>query len=232
LYNFNDLSQIKSAFFSNIFTIKQKYILLEYLRTIYFSDYLDEYEILKQVTSLTNSEFEILIRNNLINTHINPDDFRYKNNNNLNNISQNFLMNKYSKIKDIEIILEIYSNEIKKFPEQLNNCDLKHCDIFYKQILLDIKYISIFFYCQKNNLFGKFKILFYGLTLDFLTKIDSFYKIYQKIKRNHKENNKKIILEEEDLINNKDDNWNNEMEKINKKINNMKSISFNIYNKK
>ena len=232
LFNFIDINKIKSAFLNNIFTIKQKYILLEYLRTIYFSDYLDEYEILKQVTSLTNSEFEILIRNNLINTHINPDDFRYKNNNNLNNISQNFLMNKYSKIKDIEIILEIYSNEIKKFPEQLNNCDLKHCDIFYKQILLDIKYISIFFYCQKNNLFGKFKILFYGLTLDFLTKIDSFYKIYQKIKRNHKENNKKIILEEEDIINNIDNNWNNEMEKINKKINNMKSISFNIYNKK
>ena len=49
-FNFNDLEKIKSGFYTNIFTTKQKYILLEYLRTIYFSDYLDEYEILKQIT--------------------------------------------------------------------------------------------------------------------------------------------------------------------------------------
>ena len=47
LLNFNDLNRIKSLFATNVFTIKQKYILLEYLRTLYFSDYLDEYDIFK-----------------------------------------------------------------------------------------------------------------------------------------------------------------------------------------
>ena len=242
LCNFNDLNRIRTAFSNNIFTVKQKYILLEYMRTLYFSDYLDEYEILKQVKPLSNSEFFILIKNKLINTNLNPDDFSSEDKNkihsqqnigiNYSNISQSILMYKYKRINDIEIILDIYSNEIKKFPGQLYSCDLKHCELFYKQILLDIKYISVFFYSQENNLYGKFKILFYGLTLEFLNKIDSFYKIYQNIKNSYKENNNKIIIKEENNEINNENNWSLEVEKINEKINDMKSISFNVYDKK
>ena len=240
-YNFNDLNRIKSSFFDNILTVKQKYILLEYLRTIYFSDYLDEFNILRQVTPLSNSEFEILFRNNLIKTHLNPNDFLFNNKNNLNreqnynNTSQRILLNKYQKISDIEIILEIYSNEILKFPQQLINCNLKHCELFLRQILLDIKYISIFFYCQGNNLFGKLKILFYGLSLHFLQKIDSFYQIYQQITKSYKNNKKILIIEQEEKGTNNEsleENWNIELEKINKKIDDMTSISFNVYDKK
>ena len=238
LLNFNDLNRIKAMFESNVFTVKQKYILLEYMRTLYLSDYLDEYEILNQVTLLSNAEFEILLRNNLINTHLLPNNTNVKINNYNNirhhqniHISQNTLLNKYKRITEIEIILDIYSNEIKKFPEQLNNCELKHCDLFYKQMLLDVKYISIFFYSQKNDIFGKFKILFYGFTLDFLQKIDSFYQTHLKIRKNYKENNNKIIIDDE-LINDNESNWNLESEKIKEKINDMKSITFNIYNKK
>ena len=248
LLNFNDLNRIKSLFQNNVFTIKQKYILLEYMRTLYFSDYLDEFEILKQDTLLSNSEFEMLLKNNLINTYLLPNNNDIINNNinnnindiknikanqNINNIaiSQNTLLNKYKRITEIEIILDIYLNEIKKFPEQLNYCKLNHCDLFYKQILLDVKYISIFFYSQKNNIFGKFKILFYGFTLGFLQKIDSFYQIYQKIKQNYKEDNDEISIDDEIIIDN-DSNWNVELEKIKEKVNDMKAISFNIYNKK
>ena len=240
LLNFNDLNRIKSMFDNNVFTVKQKYILLEYLRTIYFSDYLDEFEILKQTTLLSNSEFEMLLKNNLINTHLLPNN----NNNNINNkkdhknvdnvvISQNTLLNKYKRITEIEIILDIYSNEIKKFPEQLNNCKLKHCELFYRQMLLDVKYISVFFYSQINNIFGKFKILFYGFTLDFLQKIDSFHQIYQKIRQSYKDDNDEISIYDE-IINDNDNesNWNVESEKIKEKLNDMRAISFNIYNKK
>ena len=232
LLNFNDLNRIKSLFATNVFTIKQKYILLEYLRTLYFSDYLDEYDIFKQVSLLSNSDFEKLLKNNLITTHIIPNN---NINNNIqiqnNNISQSVLMNKYQRINEIEIILDIYSDEIKKFPNQLNNCDLKHCELYFEQILLDVKYISTFFYCQKNNIFGKFKILFYGFTLDFLQKIDSFEQIHQKIRKGYNDNNNKIIIDDE--ISNDDENdWSIESKKIKEKINDMKSISFNIYNKK
>ena len=243
--DFNDLERIKSAFLNDIFTLKQKYILLEYLRTIYFSDYLDEYEILKQQNPLTNSQFEILLKNKAINANINPNDLNGTNNNNKkpnqeenDNISNNILINKYKKILELEIIMDIYSNEIKKFPKQLINCDLKYCEYFHKRILLDIKYISIFFYSQKNNFFGKLKILFYGLALDFMIKIDSFKQVYQQIQKSYRTKKTKLFLREntEDEIidnnNNNNDDWENELEKIKVKINDMQSISFNICDKK
>ena len=98
-------------------------------------------------------------------------------------------------------------------------------------MLLDVKYISIFFYSQKNNIFGKFKILFYGFTLDFLQKIDSFYQIYQKIRKKYKEDDDEITIDD-GIINDNESNWNVESEKIKEKINDMRAISFNIYNKK
>ncbi len=244
-YNFNDLNQIKQAFASNTFTLKQKYILLEYLRTIYFSDYLDEYDIFKQITPLSSNEFEILLKNNLINTYIKPDNINNESNKSLkgaysgnniyiDNVSQNELLKKYKRINDLKIVLEIFVIELSKFPEQIYGNKIEHCELFYKQILLDIKYISNFFYCQQKNILGELKIYFYQLAFIFLQKADNFYQIYQKIKKGYKTNLSKIILEIESTINTNinsdiDGEWNEESKKIKEKIENMKSISFNIY---
>jgi hypothetical protein len=52
LLSLNNLPEIQKAFASNLFTLKERYIILQYLRTIYFMDHLDEYEILDQVMPL------------------------------------------------------------------------------------------------------------------------------------------------------------------------------------
>ncbi len=257
LSSFNNLVEIKKAFSSHLFTLKEKYIILKYLRTICFLDQLDEYEILDQVMPLSNSEFSNLLQNNLINSNIDLNDLKFNDpkNDTINNISQNTLIKKYEKIKDLEIVLEIYLSEIDEFPNQIINKNLKYSDLYYKELLFDIKYISIFFYCQKRNLWGKFKILFYKLTIEFLEKINHFQIVHHDIKQCYQDN-KSIFFVDEDIpslgtittanikannakmnMNNKSsldstDEWDIELLKIKERKHKMKSINFDMYNKK
>ena len=252
LFSFNNLPEIKKSFTSHLFTLKQKYILLQYLRTICFIDHLDEYEILDQVYPLSNSEFVNLLRNNLIQTNLNLNELTFNNQTyDSMKTSQNVLLKKYSRIKDLEIVLEIYLSEIEEFPKQIVNYDLKYSNLYYRELLFDIKYIADYFYCQKKNLWGEFKILFYRLTYEFLKKINSFQIIYQEIRRNYQDNKNIFFLEEEIVsigtintatINNSninilsddtiDDDWKIELSNVNQRIYKMKSISFDVYNKK
>ena len=115
--------------------------------------------------------------------------------------------------------MPLFVIELSKFPEQIYGNKIEHCELFYKQILLDIKYISNFFYCQQKNILGELKIYFYQLAFIFLQKADNFYQIYQKIKKGYKTNLSKIILEIESTINTNinsdiDGEWNEESKKI------------------
>ena len=237
LFSFNNLNEIKNSFENNIFTLKQKYILLQYLRTIYFLDHLDEYEILDQSYPLSNPEFEILLRNNLIQTNININDLKLST---VNNISHNILIKKYNQIKDLEIIIDLYITEIKRFPNQIINNNIKYSDLYYKELLFDIKYIANFFYCQKKCLWGEFKILFYRFVLEFLKNINSFYIIHKEMAKSYK-NDKNIFFFEDDEstsfnnpsnIDNNDNCWKEELSLIDERINKMQSIKFDVYNKK
>ena len=251
LLSFNDFGEIRNTFINKKFTLKQKYILLQYIRTLCFIDQLDEFEILDQVSPLSNYEFEILIKNNLIQSEINSNDLNIRNNQrsfgtnkSLNSISHNTLIKKYNKIKDLETILDIYLSEIDEFPKQLIGYDLKYCDLYFQELLFDIKYIANFFYCQKNGLFGEFKILFYRLTYEFLNKIDTFRSTHEEIVK-CLQNRKIFFYFEEDISisniksnnsiskdNNDNEEWEAEVAIINERINKMKSISFDVYNKR
>jgi hypothetical protein len=48
LYNFTDLNLLKKYFTNNYFEIKQKLILFQYLRSVYFIDHLEPYNILSK----------------------------------------------------------------------------------------------------------------------------------------------------------------------------------------
>ena len=245
LLSFNNLPEVQKSFDNNLFSLKQKYILLQYIRTIYFNDHLDEYEILDQIAPLTNLEFRFLLKNNLIQTNLDSNNLNLNCKkmikSSLNNVSQNTLLKKFTRIKDLEIVLQIYLSEIAKFPKQIINNDLKYSNLYLKELLFDIKYISNFFYCQERTLWGEFKILFYKLTLDFLEKINIFQIIYQEIKK-HYHNNKNIFFLEDEIYNPGstsaatqgivDDVWNIELSKVDERINKMKSISFDLYNNK
>ena len=239
LLSINNFEELKKSFNNNIFSLKQKYIILQYLRTICFIDRLDEYEILDQIFPLSNSEFRDLLRNNLIQTNINLNDLNFQivSEPAINNESQNVLIKKYNRIKNLEIVLEIYLSEINDFPKQIINNDLKYSDLYYKELLFDIKYISNFFYCQKKNLLGEFKSIFYRFTIEFLKNIDSFYVVHKELSKSYKNNSKIFIVSEEqsnlnDNSDSEDDNWRIELSKIEDRINQMKSISFDVYNKK
>ena len=243
LFSFNNLTEIKNSFANNTFTLKQKYILLQYLRTIYFVDHLDEYEILDQTYPLSNSEFDALFRNGLIQTNINLNDLNTKRsstNKALSNISQNILMKKYNQIKDLEILLDLYISEVKQFPVQIINNNIKYSDLYYKELLFDIKHISNFFYCQKKSLWGEFKLLFYRFVFEFLKNINSFYLTHKGIAKSYK-SDKNIFFfdEEESSISknhssdyNNDESWKEELSLIDERINKMQSINFDVYNKR
>ena len=259
LLSINNFEAIKKSFNDNAFTLKQKYIILQYIRTICFIDHLDEYEILDQVYPLSNFEFKDLLKYNLIQTNINKNDLVLEKDENqlkepariisktnqklsapINQIkseeSKKALLNKYNLIINLEIVLEIYLLEINDFPKQIINNDLKYSDLYYKELLFDIKYISNFFYCQKKNLWGEFKNIFYRLTIEFLKNIDSFYVVHKELSKAYQNNTKIFIVSEEQSNindnNSEDDNWRIELSKIDERINQMKSITFDVYNKK
>ena len=95
-------------------------------------------------------------------------------------------MKKYNQIKDLEILLDLYISEVKQFPVQIINNNIKYSDLYYKELLFDIKHISNFFYCQKKSLWGEFKLLFYRFVFEFLKNINSFYLIHKGIAKSYK----------------------------------------------
>ena len=243
LFSFDNLPEIKNSFYNNSFSLKQKYILLQYLRTIYFIDRLDKYEILDQLSPLSNLEFEILLRNNLIQTNMNVNDLDNKQLSIpieiLKKISQNILLSKYKQIKNLEIILDLYISEIEQFPNQIINNNIKYSDLYYKELLFDIKHISNFFYCQKKSLWGEFKIFFYRFVFEFLKNINSFYVVHKEMVKSYKKDKNIFFFDEDESSSfknnsneeNNDDYWKEELSFIDEKINKMRSINFDVYNK-
>ena len=257
LNNFNDLNLFRQNLSNNIFSLKQRIILLKYLRSVYFIDHLNEYSILLQKNQLTTLDFNILIKCNAI------IDEKFEKCLDLRqglslpaNIIKD-LMSKYNMITNLEIIVQIYISEIKIFPRQLLNKKMELCKIYYKELLLDIKFISHFFYASKNA-WSKFNLLFYQLCLEFLPKIDIFRNVFLNLKGANNaifnigeelylipldkdeeeeiENNPRLKrkLKESKLKeeSNKDGEWDLFKLKAYKAIQKLKSISFDIYNTK
>ena len=181
LYNFNDLNFISQNFENKNFTLKQKIIILKYLRSVYFIDHLDEYSILSQKSHLTTFEYNTLIQCNAIIEEKFEKCLNLKQALSLPANIVKDLKEKYDKITQLEIIIQMYLNEIRIFPRQLLNNKMELCKIFYKELLLDIKFISNFFYSLKNA-WSKFNLLFYQLCLEFIRRVDIFRYVYINLK--------------------------------------------------
>ena len=248
LYNFTDLNLLKKYFTNNYFEIKQKLILFQYLRSVYFIDHLEPYNILSKKNNLTTIEFNVLIKCNAIVDEKFEKCLNLKQGLSLPAKLVNDLMDKYKKINELELIVNIYLNEIKAFPRQILNCNVGDCILYYKNLLFDIKFLSNYFYSQKN-IWSKFNLIFYQLCLEFIPKIEIFKNVYEILKQENIENNFNI---EEDLylntldqiegeednenknknIGKNNDEWNKVKLKAYKTIQKLKSISFDIYNTK
>ena len=257
LDNFNDLNLIRQNLANNNFNLKQKIILLKYLRSVYFIDHLNEYDILLQKSYLTSMDFNVLIKSNAIIEEKFENCLDLKQGLSLPANIVKELMSKYNIISKLELIIHIYLNEIAIFPKQLLNNKMELCKIFFKELILDIKFISNFFYAMKNA-WSKFNLLFYRLCLEFLPKIDIFRNVFLNLKGSNNslfnigeelyiipldrdeedeiENNpklKKKFREGKLKTNlNQDEQWDLVKLEAYKAIQKLKSISFDIYNTK
>ena len=247
LYNFTDLNLLKKYFTNNYFEIKQKLILFKYLRSVYFIDHLDPYNILSKKNNLTTIEFNVLIKCNAIVDEKFEKCLNLKQGLSLPAKLVNDLMDKYKKINELELIVNIYLNEVKAFPRQLLGSNVGDCILYYKNLLFDIKFLSNYFYSQKN-IWSKFNLIFYQLCLEFIPKIEIFKNVYDVLKQENIENN--FNIDEELYLNTLDQNDTDDIKEINinkaksdegwdkvklkayKTIQKLKSISFDIYNTK
>ena len=184
LYNFTDLKSFKENLINNNFSLKQKTILLQYFRSVYFIDHLNEYSILSQKNQLTTKDFILLVKSRIIVNEELQDSLNLKDPLSLPENTLEELKDKYNMISKLELVIQIYLNEIRNFPRQLLNNKLELCKLFYQELLFDIKFLSNFFYCQKN-IWSKFKLLFYELCLEFIPKIDIIRNVYKSFKGNN-----------------------------------------------
>ena len=244
LYDFTDLNLFKKFFDNNFFEIKEKLLIFEYLRSIYFIDNLNEYNILSQKNHLTTLEFNVLIKSSaIIDDRFNKCLDLQKGYSLPANIV-NDLMNKYKKFNDLETIVQIYLNEVKNFPRQMLNKEISICKLFYKNLLFDIKYLSNYFYSQKN-IWSKINLVFYQLCLEFICKIEVFKNVHDILTKTTKNDETFQMNEELYMVNLEDqnehefndnndnknlvDSWENIRLSACKSIQKLKSIYFDIY---
>ena len=179
LYTFNDLEEFQRCFFINKFNLKQKIILLKYLRGIYFMDILNEYDYFAQQRYLTTNEYKILLQNNLI-KEPNIDGCIEFYENEISQKKEEEIKNKYFLINQIHFVIQIYLNELKQFPRQFIERKTVECKSFYKELILGIKFITNFYYFHKD-LWPKIIATFYQLCYEYLTKIEILKNVYTDV---------------------------------------------------
>ena len=234
LNDFNDLEEFQRGFKLNRFNLKQKNILLKYIRGIYLMDKLDKYDILEHERYLTTNEYKILLQNQFINEPNIIDNIIKSENGEISKKNEKEIKKKYLLINQINIVLQIYLGELKKIPSQFIQVPIEHCKPFFEELILGIKFITNFFYFQKD-LWTKIVITFYEICQEFLPKINIFKQIYSEMI-----NCKEPIFTCNQYITdaNNMNNMNNieidlkEKEEINNILNQMNTIDFDIFDTK
>ena len=180
LYDFNDVEEFQRCFRINRFNLNQKIILLKYLRSIYFMDRLNEYDFFEQQRYLTTNEYKDLLQNKIIKEPNIDNCLDLDLDSESSKKKKNELNAKYSFIKKIHIVIQIYLDELKKFPRQFNDRKIEDCKAFFEELLLGIKFIANFYYFQKD-LWPRIIITFYQICYEFLPKVEILRDVYSDI---------------------------------------------------
>ena len=215
LFKFNDLKDFKLLFETKQLTTKQKTILLRYCRQVYFIDHLDNYNILQKEKGLTTIEFKHLIESNTIVQQNIGDFLSFGNVLDLPTDLVKDLQEKYSLVNQIDIVMQIYIEEIKLFPYQLSNKEIGNSQLFFPEFLFGIKFIANYFFFEKK-IWSRLTLRFFELTLEFLRKMEILKKVYNE-------------MAEKGTINTHNTPPNENTAKI---LERMESTSFNIYNQR
>ena len=225
LFKFNDLEEFQRCFRMNLFNLNQKVILLKYIRGIYLLDRLDQYDILSQQRYLTTEEYIYLLRNQFINEPNIIDSISFPDNLEITKKNEGEIKKKYFLINQINILLQIYLRELKQFPRQFIKVPLEYCKPFLEELILGIKYVTNFFYFQKD-LWPKMQITFYEICQEFLLKIAALKAVYDDI-NNSEEDIYTFAESDYDEDNVKTNS--KEKEEIKEILAQMNSVNFNIF---
>ena len=174
IIEYNPIREIKNELFFNknkgYMTIKERGLLLAFLRVINLMDHLDKIDLFKKEFALNNKEFKQLIYAKII-------QIKGLEEINKNNVEQmtpdyiNKLRIKYNKIIDLEDLIEIYNQELNLFPVQCNNEDALNILEYLKEIIYGIKNISDYFFIN-HDIANKIVLKFYLLIKSFLERSD------------------------------------------------------------
>ena len=174
----NDEKALLRLFKCEKLTIKEKKILLNFMQKVFFMEKMttENFQFLKK--QITSKEYLwYLIKNNTINNVFpslsnNILDLQDEYDRNLDyNIKD--IDEKVKLIKRIELLINILICELEFYPLSFikeKNCDIK---VYTKVLLKGIKYISDFFFLERQ-LLNKIFIHFYSLALEFLPKTEFF----------------------------------------------------------
>ena len=206
---------------TDILSFTQKTILLKFITTFYFIEYLEHINYLNKASPLSNDEYKNLINNKEI-KDINITQYLKISHKNKNFIKMNQTekIRSRRKLEDINkliILINIYSKEIEKFPDSIYNEDNKSIEKYIKEIIFAFHEISNYIY-YNIDIINKIMPYYYKLFVNLISKKNIFIRILKNIKRNISININKLKLNKPEE---KDDEY--------KYIINP---SFNIFNKK
>ena len=169
----NPIDKIKTEIFQNknkgYINIKERAILLAFLRVLHLLDHLDRIDLFKKNFAINNKEYKQLIYSKVIKIK-GLDEVKY--NKNTQPLSSNYLNKlriKYNKALDLEDLIEIYIQELIAFPSQCNNEDAINILEYLKEIIFGVKGISDYFFIN-YEMSNKIVLKFYLLIKNFFEK--------------------------------------------------------------
>ena len=172
IISLNPIREIKMELFQNknkgYINIKERAILLAFLRVLHLLDHCDRIDLFKKDFALNNKEFKQLIYSNVIQIK-GLEEVKNKNENPLSTHFINKLRIKYNKALDLEDLMDIYIQELNSFPLQCNNEDALNIFEYLKEIIYGVKGISDYFFIN-HDITNKIVLKFYLLIKNFLEK--------------------------------------------------------------
>ena len=200
---------------NDLFTFKEKSILLNFIRTYYFVDELNQINYLKKNNLLTTEQYKLMINNNLIKDNKimqylvekkakkgekrkgkkkkkkkkdKKEEKKEKEKQKLDTTKIKSYYQKLNYVNELIILIDIYINEIDRFPNSIRketNIDIKN---FIIEIILAVHDLSSILYYNKDAI-NKIFPHYYKLITYFFKKKKIFLEMLKDIDKN-----KKLIL--------------------------------------
>lgn len=172
IISLNPIREIKIELFQNknkgYINIKERTILLSFLRVLQLLDHCDRIDLFKKDFALNNQEFKQLIYSKVI--HIKGlEECKDKDDDPVSTSIINKLRIKYNKALDLEDLIDIYIQELISFPAQCNNEEALNIFEYIKEIIYGVKGISDYFFIN-HDITNKIVLKFYLLIKNFLEK--------------------------------------------------------------